>query len=210
MRAETEQDGSAITAMSTELTFPRVHRIRLDYVPREDRIAAHLTMIGGDGRVAWLSRRLVGGACQHMDQTLKRSHPASEGEPAHDTVMALEHIGMRAEVAAQQAEATPDAAGGADEVDEPTVWDHYLVTEIHLEQQDSALILAFSGHSLAATPAADLPTGPIAALALTRAHAHEILRLLTLQAEQADWRLQPAIGWLDSPHAASRSGSDTH
>ncbi len=194
------------------LTFPRVHQIRFAYSGLEDRMAIMLTMVSGEGRVAWLSRRALTGLMQHINTVLKKSHPAGEGQEAHDMVMALEHIGARSQVAAQRGQEQSAQAEGEDPaVPPPTSWTHYLITEARVEAQGEGIVVAVMGQPLPGEPDKRFEPAPVAGLALTRPHAHEILRLMAANAEQAEWKLDLPMGWMVSGQAAAQpSDGQTH
>ncbi|MDR9432726.1 MAG: hypothetical protein RI539_06890 [Spiribacter sp.] len=185
-----------------ELSFPRVHQIRLAYSALEDRLAIFLTMAAGDGRVAWISRRGLVGLIGRVNAVLKKSHPAGEGEEAHDMVMALEHIGARSQIAAQREQEKTQAADGAGPpVATPAEWVHSLITEVRVEPQGDGIVVAFLGQPVAGSPDKRIDAEPVAGLALTRPHAHEILRLMRANAEQAGWDLNLPIDWMRSDTA---------
>ncbi len=187
------------------LSFPRVHQIRFAYSGLEDRLAIMLTMASGEGRVAWLSRRALTGLMNHINTVLKKSHPAGEGEEAHDTVMALEHIGARSQVAAQR-----DQEKTAEEsaVAKPQEWAHYLITEARVEAQGEGIVVAMMGQPLPGEPDKRFEPAPIAGLALTRPHAHEILRLMAANGQQAEWKLDLPMGWMLSGQQSGGAGSE--
>ena len=190
------------------MSFPRVHQIRFAYSGLEDRMAVVLTMATGEGRIAWISRRALSGLMHHINTVLKKSHPAGEGQEAHDTVMALEHIGARSQVAAQRdQEQAAKADGEAPAVEAPTQWAHYLVTEARVEAQGENIIVAMLGQPLPGEPDKRFEPAAIAGLALTRPHAHEILRLMRANADKAEWKLHLPIGWMGSGQQADASGS---
>ena len=186
----------------SELTFPRVHQISFGYSALEDRIAIMLTMVSGEGRVAWLSRRALTGLMHHINTVLKKSHPAGEGEEAHDMVMALEHIGARSEVAAQRDQ---EQSGEESEVPPPQQWMHYLITEARVEAQGEGIVVALMGQPLPGEPDKRYEPAPVAGLALTRPHAHEILRLMAATGQQAEWKLDLPMGWMKSDQQGGRS-----
>ncbi len=179
----------------SELSFPRVHQIRFGYSGLEDRLAIMLTMASGEGRVAWLSRRALSGLMNHINTVLKKSHPAGEGEEAHDTVMALEHIGARSQVAAQRGQ---EQSGEESAVAKPQQWMHYLITEARVEAQGEGIVVAMMGQPLPGEPDKRFEPAPVAGLALTRPHAHEILRLMAANSQQAEWKLDLPMGWMKS------------
>ncbi|MEX0430856.1 hypothetical protein [Spiribacter insolitus] len=181
-----------------EVTVPGVHQVRFVYSALEDRLAIRLTMASGDGRVAWLTRRGLTGLMRHMNTMLKKSHPAADGDEAHDAVMALEHIGARSQVAAERAQEKDARAGdGSVGVEAPSNWAHHLITEVTVEPQGDRLVVALMGQPLPSVPDRRLDPLPVAGLSLTRAHAHELLHLMRTHAEQAGWALEPPITWMN-------------
>jgi len=181
----------------SKINLPGVHQIRFAYSGLEDRLAVLLTMASGDGRIAWISRRALGGLMQHINTALKKSHPAGEGSEAHDAVMALEHIGARSQVAAQRDQEKNARDGGeGDPVQTPTDWTHYLVTEARVEPQGEGIVVALFGQPLPGEPDKRFEPAPIAGLALSRPHAHEILRLMHANAAKAEWRVDTPMAWM--------------
>ncbi len=181
----------------SKINVPGVHQIRFAYSGLEDRLAVVLTMASGEGRIAWISRRALVGLMGNVNTALKKSHPAGEGGEAHDAVMALEHIGARSQVAAQRNQEREAREGGAgDPVETPTQWANYLVTQARVEPQGEGIVVALFGQPLPGEPDRRFEPAPVAGLALSRPHAHEILRLMQANAEKAGWRIESAMGWL--------------
>ncbi|MEX0386511.1 hypothetical protein [Spiribacter onubensis] len=181
----------------SKISVPGVHQIRFAYSGLEDRLAVVLTMASGEGRIAWISRRAMVGLMQNINAVLKKSHPAGEGGEAHDAVMALEHIGARSQVAAQRNQEREASEGGeGDPVEAPTQWANYLVTQARVEPQAEGIVVALFGQPLPGEPDRRFEPAPVAGLALSRPHAHEVLRLMQANAEKAEWRVESPMGWL--------------
>ncbi|GEM_PF-864678 len=185
--------------MSEATTFPRVQQLQIGYAPLEDRILLRLTLVSEGGCNAWVPRAVAGPLVERLNAALKRSHPAAETAPADDTVMALEHIAARSQLAGAadavsddlaEASRTAQAAGPV------TPWTTHLVSEARVEAGDEGgLRIGLLGHRLTAEGLARGEAEAVAGLMLERAQAHELLRMVTEQAEQAGWALEGLRVW---------------
>ncbi|MFP4147250.1 MAG: hypothetical protein ACLFSI_05995 [Halorhodospira sp.] len=183
--------------MSDEQTFPRARRLQLGYSALEDRVRLHLTLTGQQGAVVgWLPRRLVVGLAERLGEVLRRSHPATEDEPAADVVLALEHRAARSALAGPAEGEGGEAATAAEPEasDEPPA---YLVSEARVEWREGRVLIGLLGHPMPTVYGVGEAV-PVAGLTLTREQAHEALRMLADQAKQAEWALPRRLGWLRS------------
>ncbi|MCG5533010.1 hypothetical protein LRF89_06080 [Halorhodospira sp. 9621] len=181
-------------------SFPRVRHIQIGYSPAEDRVLLRLAMVTGEQRSAWIPRRVMGRLMARLNEALKRSHPAGEGQPAADAVMAMEHVAARSELAGQRqgSEEGPQQEPGAHErTDAQPVEDGaYLITQERIDIQQGQVLVGLLGHDLPSAPGLAQTPRPVGALSLSRTQAHELLRMLTAQAEQAQWGLGRSVSWL--------------
>mgnify|MGYP006432667761 CR=1 FL=1 len=183
--------------MTDEQTFPRTQNLQLGYSVLEDRVWLYLVLTQGQGAVvAWLPRRMVVGLAERLGELLRHSHPATEGEPAADAVLALEHRAARSALAGRSREegnegVTP-VADNADP-DEPAVW---LVSEARVERREDHVIVGLLGQSMPTVTNNDDEAMPVAGLTLTREQTHEVLRLFVEQIDQSDWVLPKWLEWL--------------
>lgn len=185
--------------MSEEQTFPRTEHLQLGYSALEDRVWLRLVLTQAQGVVlAWLPRRLVVGLAARLGEMLRHNHPATEGEPAADVVLALEHQAARSALAeprqaADESEAaTPELDADADAA---AMW---LVSEARVEQRDAYGVIGLMGHRMPTAPGAIGQPDPVAGLTLTREQTHEVLRLLVEQIDRSDWTLPRRLEWLRS------------
>ncbi|MCG5539492.1 hypothetical protein [Halorhodospira sp. 9622] len=182
-------------------SFPRVRRLQIGYSPLEDRVLLRLEMVTGEQRSAWIPRRVLGRVLGRLNDALKRSHPAGEGQPAADAVMAMEHVAARSELAGQRQSTDEGAAeqprGGEDgDGAQPVEDGSYLITQERIDIQQGQVVAGLLGHDLPSAPGLALTPRPVGALSLSRTQAHELLRMLTEQAEQAGWGLARSVSWL--------------
>ncbi len=184
--------------MSEATTFPRVQQLQIGYAPVEDRILLKLTLAAEGGCNAWLPRAVAGPLIERLNAALKRSHPAAETAPADDTVMALEHVAARSELAGA-ADAGPsdpaDASRAAQAVGPITPWTARLISEARVEARPEGIGVGLLGHRLTAEGVAQGEAEAAAGLLLERPQAHELLRMLTGRAEQAGWALEGRRVW---------------
>ena len=186
-----------------EQTFPRAQHLTLGYSLLEDRVQMRLTLSEERGAVVgWLPRRLVVGLAERLGEVLRRSHPATEGEPAADAVLALEHQAAHAALSGPAAGEGDEAAEGdepgegAETPEAPETPPAYLVTEARVEAREGHLLLGLLGHPMPTVFGVSGAAAPVAGLLLTREQAHELLRMLAEQADQAEWALPRRLGWL--------------
>ena len=182
----------------SEQRFPRARRVALGYSPVEDRLQLRLGL-SDRACVAWLPRRVTGVVIDRLNEALRRSHPAGEGAPAADAVMALEHVAARSELAGQkgaeaQSEQGAGESGQPTDPGEPTA--HYLITEARVEAREGQLLIGLLG--------VEQPTGaglaqspePVAGLSLGRSQAHHFLSMLGEQSRAAQWGLPRSLNWM--------------
>ena len=188
-------------------TFPRAQRVALGYSPQEDRLLVRLTLADGGCCAAWLSRRILSQLIKRLNEALRRSHPAADEAPVHDTVLALEHLAARSEIAGERRagedreDAESEAAEGGDQASDssgdPEPQGSFLVTEARVEGREDAVLIGLAGHALPAEPGRAAAAEPVAGLSLTRAQAHELLHMLAEQAQHAQWGLSRSLSWLE-------------
>lgn len=183
-----------------EQTFPRTEHLQLGYSVLEDRVWFRLTLTQAQGVVlAWLPRRLVVGLAARLGELLRHSHPATEGEPAADVVLALEHQAARSAMAAPSAAADSDGpsdSGAAGDIDATAATAVWLISEARVEQRSVHSVIGLMGHSMRAGQGVPGDPEPVAGLTLTREQTHEVLRLLVEQIDRSDWTLPRRLEWL--------------
>lgn len=190
---------------STGQSFPRAQRLQVGYSPLEDRVLLRLTMAAGEQRSVWVPRRVMAALISRLSEALRRSHPAGEGQPAADAVMAMEHVAARSELAGQRREAETQAADGAgageDDSHEripatPVEGGAYLITQERVEVKQGQVLVGLLGHELPSAPGLAQAPHAVGGLALSRTQAHELLRMLSDQADQAQWGLSRSVAWM--------------
>ncbi|TVR02884.1 MAG: hypothetical protein EA399_00190 [Desulfovibrionales bacterium] len=189
---------SKIGCGAVNLTYPKAVKISVGYDPHEDRLFLIFHLQDGGFHKAFLSRRVLGALLARMSEELAASHPMAGLTAQRDEMLQMEHVasisvGTGKGKAAptpqtqqtkqtQQTQQLPTEFPGA-----------FYVTSAHLEMQQDALVIGFSGTWLNDPKA--LPV-PIAALGLGRSEAHQVLRLLRDKAEFAGWNMEMPALWL--------------
>ena len=196
------------TPMSDEQTFPRTQNLRLGYSVLEDRVWLHLVLTQGQGTVVtWLPRRMVVGLAERLGDLLRHSHPATEGEPAADAVLALEHQAAHSSLAGRsknQNDEGDEGAKAAEHDDSLEGSKAHLVSEARVEQREGHVVIGLLGHLMPTINSVGDDATPVAGLTLTREQTHEVLRLLVEQVDQSDWVLPRRLEWLRRPVAPQR------
>ena len=185
--------------MTDEQTFPRTQNLQLGYSVLEDRVWLYLVLTQGQGAVvAWLPRRMVVGLAERLGELLRHSHPATEGEPAADAVLALEHRAARSAIAGQAKSKTEGNENAvATEPDaHPEAPAPYLISEARVERRESHIVIGLLGHPIPTANGVSDDPAPVAGLTLTRDQTHEVLRLLVEQVDRSDWILPRRLEWL--------------
>ena len=114
---------------------------------------------------------------------------------------ALEHRAARSALAGPAEGEGGEAAAGSEDDAEPEEPDGeppaYLISEARVEWREGQVLVGLLGHPMPTVDGVGEAV-PVAGLTLTREQAHEALRMLADQAEQADWALPRRLGWLRS------------
>lgn len=156
-----------------QASFPNTQRIRLGYSPEQDRIVLFAHLQQGEVRRAFITRRLLIILLNRMGNKLAESH-YSTLDPYSE--LQMEHI-----LAVNGAR--PEQEGKASE--QILQMQDYLVTNFQIEIQESQLILGLIAEE-----------GPVAGISLSRTQAHQLMRMLSDQANQAGWEVKQPVPWM--------------
>ena len=187
------------------LTYPKAAKLTVGHDPKEDRLFLIFHLQDGGFRKAFLSRRMLGALLVRMSEELASSHPMAGYTAQRDEMLQMEHVASvskptqqgTGQVSQTSKSKPPDTHAEppkpAKALRVPTTFAGvYYVTSAHLEIQHGELIVAFSGDYLNDNTGAHL----IAALAMPRNEAHQVLRLLRDKAEFAGWNMDAPAQWL--------------
>ncbi|GAB6060664.1 hypothetical protein [Desulfonatronum parangueonense] len=176
-------------------TYPKAHKLSVGYDQKEDRLFLIFHLQNGGFRKAFLSRRMLGALLIRMGAVLSTSHPNAGFTAQRDEVLQMEHVAsISVGGGISNADQTPQTQQTKQTQQLPTEFTVvYYVTAAHLEMQQDALVIGFSGDKL--NMQQDAPE-PIAALALGRSEAHQVLRLLRDKAESACWNVELPAQWM--------------
>ena len=189
-------------------TYPKASRITLAHAPKVDRLLMDLTLMLPENpgatkgispapriRRAWLTRRVVAATLAKLSEVIGQSHPAAQRTPDPDEVLQMEHLAAVAgesgstggqAAAANAPESSTPHPGPAPEPDA------YLITELQIEAQEAHVVMGLWGEPLTVPGQGR----PVAALKLSRHHAHQILRLLQATSSKAQWGLDHPAQWM--------------
>ncbi len=171
------------------LTYPKAGQLSVGYDPHEDRLFLIFHLQDGGFRKAFLARRVLGALLSRMSEELAASHPMAGWTAQRDEMLQMEHV---ASISVGTGKTNADQTPQSQQL--PTEFSGaFYVTSAHLEMQQDALVIGFSGTWLSDPKAAPVP---IAALGLGRAEAHQVLHLLRDKAGFAGWNMDVAAQWL--------------
>ncbi|MCG5498998.1 hypothetical protein [Ectothiorhodospira variabilis] len=187
-------------------TYPKATQITLGHAPREDRLAMDLTLMSkplpgetaastAPMRRAWLTRRVVAATLAKLSEVIGQSHPAAERTPDPDEVLQMEHLAAVASKSPAPQGGDPASARSSASAPTPGPTpdpEGYLITELQIEAQAAHVVMGLWGEPLSA-PGQGMP---VAALKLSRHHAHQILRLLQSTSAKAQWGLEHPAQWM--------------
>lgn len=180
-----------------EVEFPRIDRIRMGYVAREDRLVL-FAELGEHVRRAFLTRRLVRNWMQQMSEQLSATHPAAARTADPGEVLQMEHLaavaGARGETGEPRTE-EPNPVVAISTSTHLPVRD-FLITGIRLECRGPFHLVGLHGVRRDSSQPGDGSPEPVAGLRLARANAHQLLRLLRDQAKRANWDLEAPVEWM--------------
>ena len=162
--------------MST--TYPKAQRLSIGYDPREDRLILTGHLQSGEDRKAMITRRLLSRLLDKMSSELSSTHPAAERSPDPDEVLQMEHIAAVTQGKSEQS--------SSEASQEKAAVKKYLAVEAQVETQDEHLILGLIAEDKT----------PITGIKLSRAKAHQVLRMLMEQAGKAEWELEQKAAWM--------------
>jgi hypothetical protein len=182
------------------LTYPKAAQLSVGYAPHEDRLFLIFHLQDGGFRKAFLSRRVLGALLARMSEELAASHPMAGLTAQRDEMLQMEHVASisvgtgKGKADADQTPQTQQTQQTPQTHPFPTEFSGaFHVTSAHLEMQQDALVIGFSGTWLNDPKASPVP---IAALGLGRSEAHQVLWLLRDKAEFAGWNMEMPALWL--------------
>ncbi|GAB6060692.1 hypothetical protein [Desulfonatronum parangueonense] len=183
-------------------TYPKAHKLSVGYNQKEDRLFLIFHLQDGGFRKAFISRRILGALLVRMSKELSASHPNAERIAQRDEVLQMEHVASIFVLTnpAPPAGTHPETDTGSRKAERnqkeqlPSEFTRiYYITAAHLEIQESLLLIGFSGERLNSEKQ---NPEPIAALALARPEAHQVLRLLRDKADSAGWNVELTAQWM--------------
>ncbi len=157
-------------------TYPKATTVTIGYDPIEDRIFLILYLQDGGSRKAFISRRLLKMLLKTMGDKLTTTSPTASRTPDSAEVMQMEHI---AAVVNRKPGVVPKTA-------QPDNIKSCYATEAQIQARQGSIVLGLKSDN----------SEPIAGLALKRAEAHQILRMLRDQADKAGWGLGQPAEWM--------------
>ena len=175
--------------------YPIANQLDVGVNRVEDRVVVIASTKGHGRRAVLLTRRLMKSLLVKYAQFLEQtSEPASQAAASHKVeVLQMEYISALSQIdrgsggdqdpGRQQTTNAPDAV--------------CLGTEVHFQQRDGQILLAFDGVLRNVGGADGIAKEPVVGFLLDRAIAHRVLAMLKEKADEAGWDLPKPSGWTD-------------
>jgi hypothetical protein len=184
--------------------YPVANQLDVGTNAVEDRVVLIASTKGHGRRAVLLTRRMMKALLAKYASVLEQtSETASQAAADHKAeVLQMEHVS-----AVSQGDHGRTEESGPGAPANPTAPDAvYLGTDVHFQQRDGQILLAFDG----VQRTSDGPDGrskePVVGFLLDRTNAHKVLALLKDKADEAGWDLPKPSGWTDKlTQATARS-----
>lgn len=184
-------------------SYPISQKLNINFSAFEDRLIVRAERLGAEPVTLLFTRRMTILVLQQVLARLPElsaldKTPAAYWKEvlqmAHQQAMAVKTETDNAE---KQAKATASDPGGSAPAAPETATSHiYLATELTVQLQKQRLTLAFRG--LAMPDAMTHPSrhSPVLAIPLTVDNVHQLIELLIVKAQEAQWHLPVDLPWL--------------
>lgn len=195
-------EGIAPPQPANEQTYPVSQKMHVDFSAFEDRLIVRAERLGADPVTLLFTRRMTVLVLQQVVARLPElsaldKTPAAYWKEvlqmAHQQAMAVK---TEADEAAKQLRTDGEATTPAFNTSANAQSQIYLATELTVQLQKQRLTLAFRG--LAMPDAMTQPSQhvPVLAIPLTVDNVHQLIELLIVKAQEAQWHLPMDLPWL--------------
>ena len=197
-------DGIATDKTVSEQQYPLSQRLNVNFNAYEDRLVVRAERLGKDPVRLLFTRRMT---ILVLRQTLARLPELSalEKTPAAywQEVLQIGHqhaMQTKADARkARQQENEDLTTAGSDDDDTGKVKDNtqvYLATEITVNLNKQRLMLAFRGLLMPDAMTQPAKHEPVLAIPLTVENVHQLIELLIVKSQQAQWHLPVNLPWM--------------
>lgn len=200
-------DGIATDKPASERQYPLSQKLNINFNAYEDRLVVRAERLGAEAVRLLLTRRMT---LLVLKQTLARLPELSalEKTPAAywQEVLQIGHqhaLQTKADAnkaRQQEREELTASTGDADSDAVPDITPVYLATEITVNLNKQRLMLAFRGLLMPDAMTKPSKHEPVLAIPLQVENVHQLIELLIVKAQQAQWHLPVNLPWMsDTP-----------
>lgn len=203
----------------TRTTYPLSKQLKINFSPYEDRLIVSSAREGRGDVWLLLTRRMVILVLQQLlaklpELTGLEKTPTSYWQEvlqlAHQQAMVSKQATDQA-VERQRHQQVADSSPASKTVTVNAAPQKlYLASELTVRLEVGQLILAFKGLSLPDAMTMSSRHEPVLAIPLKVENVHQLIQLLILKAQEAQWHLPVELPWMKSAGTDSLTGTTTH
>lgn len=197
---------SPVSAPAKDQTYPLSQKLNISFSALEDRLIVRADRMQAEPVIVLFTRRMT---MLVLQQTIGRLPELSalDKTPAaywQDVLQMAHQQAMQAKTDADKTAAGVSQSDTAD-VDKPKSTGNeqqaiYLATELTLQvSRDKRLTLAFRGLRMPDAMTEARPHQPLLAIPLTVDNVHQLIELLIVKCQEAQWNLPLDLPWLSPP-----------
>jgi hypothetical protein len=197
-------DGIATEIPAVDLSYPVSQKLNINFSVFEDRLIVHAERTGNEPATLLFTRRMTILVLQQIVARLPELSALDKTPAAYwQEVLQMSHQqAMQAKTEADDAEKQKQAqsgnAGAAAELKTPDLVKNkiYLATELTVQLNDKRLMLAFRGLQMPGAMTQPAKHEAVLAIPLTVDNVHQLIELLIVKAQEAQWHLPVDLPWM--------------
>lgn len=193
---------------ANEQTYPVSQKLNISFSALEDRLIVHAERLQTDPVIMLFTRRMTILVLQQIIARLPELSGLTKTPAAYwqDVLQMTHQQAMQAKTEADKSAAAASKAEGETKPKSPASSGQtiYLATELTVQlNTNQRLMLAFRGLRMPEAMTQSQQHQPVLAIPLTVDNVHQLIELLIIKCQEAQWHLPLDLPWLSPPEAPS-------